>query len=131
MIQPIPMPFPAKFLSCFLGLILGLSSCSPRDPGRPPPSITVSPYSALSDAELNGRYQAFLVELQKLNEEMSKANRARDFDTVRAKAQKGVEKARAARRIASHIDDREVRRNRLKAIEVIVRDLDRLVEITR
>ena len=127
MIQPIPMPFPAKFLSCFLGLILGLSSCSPRDPGRPPPSITVSPYSALSDAELNGRYQVFLVELQKLNEEMSKANRTRDFDTVRDKAQDGLEKAHAAR----HIDDREVRRNRLKAIEVIVRDLDRLVEITR
>ena len=85
----------------------------------------------LSDAELNVRYQAFLAELQKLNEEMSKANRIRDFDTVRDKAQNGVEKARAARRIASHIDDREVRRNRLKAIEDIIRDLDKLVEITR
>ena len=71
------------------------------------------------------------MELQKLNEEMSKANRTRDFDTVRDKAQDGLEKAHAARRIASHIDDREVRRNRLKAIEVIIRDLDRLVEITR
>ncbi|MBP35777.1 MAG: hypothetical protein CMP31_09150 [Roseibacillus sp.] len=131
MIQPIPMPFPAKFLFCFLGLVLGLSSCSPRDPAREPPSITVSPYSTLSDAELNVRYQAFLAELQKLNEEMSKANRIRDFDTVRDKAQNGVEKARAARRIASHIDDREVRRNRLKAIEDIIRDLDKLVEITR
>lgn len=85
----------------------------------------------LSDAELNERYQAFLAELQKLYVEMSMANRSREFDTVRAKAQNGVEKARAARRIAIHIDDREVRRNRLKAIEVIIQDLDRLVEITR
>ena len=100
MIQSIPMPFPASFLSCFLGLILGLSSCSRRHSDMPPPSITVSPHSMLSDAELNERYQAFLAELQKLYVEMSMANRSREFDTVRAKAQNGVEKARAARRIA-------------------------------
>ena len=121
----------SKFLSCTLVLALGLISCSPRDPGRSPRRIIVSPYSTLSDRELNAYYLDLLSKLQKLNGEMSKANRARDFGAVNKMAADGLEKARAARRIAQHIDNEDLRRKRLAAIGIIIRDLSNLAKITR
>ena len=118
-------------VSCILIVVLGLACCSPRDTGRPSPSIVVSPYSTLSDRELNAYYLDLLSKLQKLNGEMNEANRARDFATVNRMATDGLEKARAARRIAQHIDDRDLRRRRLAAIDVIIEDLSNLAEITR
>ncbi|MCH2062743.1 MAG: hypothetical protein MK194_03345 [Roseibacillus sp.] len=118
-------------MSCTLALAMGLTSCSPRDPGRSPRSIIVSPYSTLSDRELNAYYLDLLSKLQKLNGEMNKANRARDFGTVNKMAADGLEKARAARRIARHIDNEELRKRRLAAIDIIIRDLSNLAEITR
>jgi len=125
------MCVPFKFVSCTLALAMGLTSCSPRDPGRSPRSIIVSPYSTLSDRELNAYYLDLLSKLQKLNGEMNKANRARDFGTVNKMAADGLEKARAARRIARHIDNEELRKRRLAAIDIIIRDLSNLAEITR
>ena len=125
------MRAPSRFLSGVLILVLGLVSCSPRNPGRSSRSIVVSPYSSLSDRELNVYYLDLLSKLQKLNGEMNEANRARDFATVNRMATDGLEKARAARRIAQHIDDRDLRRRRLAAIDVIIEDLSNLAEITR
>ena len=125
------MRAPSRFLSGVLILVLGLVSCSPRNPGRSSRSIVVSPYSSLSDRELNVYYLDLLSKLQKLNGEMNRANRARDFSTVNKMAADGLEKARAARRIARHIDNEELRRKRLEAIDIIIRDLSNLAEITR
>ncbi len=90
----------------------------------------VSPYSGLSDRELNAHYLALLLDLQKLNTEMHSANRARDFVGVHSKARNGLEKARTARRVVLNIDDARMREKRLRAIERIIADLDKLAEIS-
>lgn len=120
-------------LSLSLFVSLGfLAACgSNRNPDGPTKTIVVSPYSSLSDSELNQQYLALLLQLQELNEEMDVANKARDFDEVHTKAQVGLEKARTARRIAGHFDDDSIREKRLGAIDNIISDLDKLVEITR
>ena len=131
MIHLFLMHVPSKLLPFTLVLALCLVSCSPRDPARSSRSIIVSPYSTLSDEELNAYYLDLLSKLQKLNGEMNRANRARDFGSVNKMAADGLEKARVARRIARHIDDAELRGRRLAAIDIIIRDLSNLAEITR
>ncbi|MDE0594244.1 MAG: hypothetical protein OSB65_03255 [Roseibacillus sp.] len=112
-------------------LVLLLTACGSRDPNPGRRSIVVSPYSLLSDHELNTRYLAILQELQTLNKEMETANKDRDFELVHAKAQVGLDKARTARRTASHLDSALLREKRMSAIDVIIGDLNRLAEITR
>jgi hypothetical protein len=122
-----------NFLFCCSAsvLVLLLSACALRDPNPSSRSIVVSPYSSLSDHELNSRYLAILLELQALNTEMDAANKVRNFELVHAKAQIGLDKARTARRVASHLDSSLIRQKRMSAIDVIIGDLNRLAEITR
>jgi uncharacterized protein YcfL len=103
-----------NFLFCCFAsvLVLLLTACGSRDPNP-------------------GRYQAILLELQALNKEMDTANKARDFELVHAKAQVGLDKAKTARRAASHLDSALLRQKRMSAIDVIIGDLNRLAEITR
>ncbi|MAF21528.1 MAG: hypothetical protein CMP26_02865 [Roseibacillus sp.] len=85
---------------------------------------------APSDSELNRSYLKAVADLQRLNAEMNEANRAQNFEIVRAKAEEGLLRARAARLIAEQLRDVALREERLAAIALTVEDLKRLVTIT-
>ncbi len=131
-LRSLPQPTLMRSLLCSSALVFLLAACgTPNNPEPEKKTIFVSPYSSLSDSELNSEYLVILRQLQVLNTEMDVANKKRDFETVHAMAQTGLEKARTARSIARHIDHAEIRRKRLAALETIIGDLSNLVEITR
>lgn len=110
-----------------------MCSCAPRNHAV---SVAPAPYAATavpsqpSDRELNAFYLNSVSELQKLNAEMNAANNLRDFEAVREKALEGVLKARAARRVAAQLRNESQRQERLAALDITIRDLERLVSIT-
>ena len=109
------------------GLMMLFGGCSQSGSEAPRKSIVVSPYKSLSDAELNSRYLVSLRELRGLKKEMDEANQRQDFTAVRAKAQESVDKARTARVIASHMDDKRTREESLVAIDAIIGELDKII----
>ena len=118
---------------CVTGLSLGILSCVPRH--RESPVRSARPVAralpvAPSDSELNRSYLKAVADLQRLNAEMNEANRAQNFEIVRAKAEEGLLRARAARLIAEQLRDVALREERLAAIDLTVEDLKRLVTIT-
>ena len=118
---------------CVTGLSLGILSCVPRH--RESPVRSARPVAralpvAPSDSELNRSYLKAVADLQRLNAEMNEANRAQNFEMVRAKAEEGLLRARAARLIAEQLRDLALREERLAAIDLTVEDLKRLVTIT-
>lgn len=123
-----------RLLTCFFAAVFAflLAACGTSNPsGSARQSIVVSPYSSLSDKELNSRYLQILLELQELNEEMDTANKARDFKSVHTKAQSGLDRAQTARRVATNFDNPTIRQKRIEAIDNIIVDLAKLAEITR
>ncbi len=115
----------AVFVISFLAV-----SCASTDSGADTRTISVSPYSKLSDREINARYLARLLDLQTLNKEMESANQRRDFAAVHTKAKDGLAKAEDARNLARYIDDPETRKERLGGINKIIADLEHLMHIT-
>ena len=119
--------------ACSMIAVLLSGSCAPRKierPFSPVPSVSRAVPAAPSEMELNTSYMNTVVELQRLNAEMNAANDARDFATVREKALAGLSKAREARMVASQLRDEVLRRQRFAAIDITIRDLERLVAIT-
>lgn len=117
----------------FVVLSLLAFSCQSVPPEQVPETRTipaVTPYSTLTDSEINAKYLARLLELQELNKEMAAANSKRDFGTVHAKAKDGLVRAYDARSLAQHFDDPGERAKRLKGISKIIADLENLVKMT-
>ena len=61
---------------------------------------------------------------------MNAANKVRDFEVVSKKALEGLLKARATRQVVEQVRDEALRRDRLAAIDLTIKDLERLVAIT-
>ena len=106
-------------------------SCGPMDSAPQTRVITVSPYSNLSDRDLNSHYALVLDELQALKDEMEESIEEGDKEAAHAKANSILQKAREVRTIASNFDDPVVRSKRIAAADELIPDLENLVEITR
>ncbi|HCQ37674.1 MAG TPA: hypothetical protein DIV39_00840 [Verrucomicrobiales bacterium] len=118
---------------CMAILGLGTSSCAPR--GKALPVVVTRPVARAlparpSDRELNAFYLNAVSDLQRLNTEMNAANKVRDFEVVSKKALEGLLKARATRQVVEQVRDEALRRDRLAAIDLTIKDLERLVAIT-
>ena len=117
---------------CMAILGLGTSSCAPR--GKALPVVVTRPVARAlparpSDRELNAFYLNAVSDLQRLNTEMNAANKVRDFEVVSKKALEGLLKARATRQVVEQVRDEALRRDRLAAIDLTIKDLERLVAI--
>ena len=121
-----------RFCFASLALALGLltTSCVTNRPGVKT-IAAVTPYSTLSDGEIEAQFQNRMSELDSLNEEMKDANSELDLVTVNSKAKQSLDKAYDARNLARHIDDPESREARLTRIGKLIGVLEHVDEITR
>ena len=118
---------------CMAILGLGTFSCAPR--GKALPVVATRPVARAlpvrpSDSELNAFYLNAVSDLQRLNTEMNAANKVRNFEVVSKKALEGLLKARATRQVVEQVRDEALRLDRLAAIDLTIKDLERLVAIT-
>lgn len=111
--------------SCFLH-----SSCFLSDSGPPEEErvISVSPYSTMSDEQLEQRAFNLLRKLHLLSEQVWAANSEKRYEVVREKGKDGLQTATEARVVAMNIDDPELREKRVQAVEKILADWQKIVE---
>lgn len=116
-------------LLCAGGALL-LSSCFLSDSGPPDGEqvISVSPYSTMTDEQLEQQAFNLLRKLHLLSEEVWAANSQRQYQVVRQKGKQGLQTAMEARVVAMNIDDSELRQKRLQAVEKILADWRKIVE---
>ena len=105
-------------------------SCATRHPSVRTIS-SVSPYSTLSDGEIEAQFLVRMRELDSLNEEMKEANSEADMVTVNSMAKQSLDTAYDARNLARHIDNAEDREARLTRIGKLIGVLEHVDEITR